>query len=166
MRGIGMVTIALVGALATSNGCLAQERCTTVADCAQKAMEAAYQAKLAFQIALPKGAVMAFNLPKCPDGWAPFAPLSGRVIVGVGAGAGLTERKLGDRGGEEEHRLTVDEMPSHSHQYQTAQNWDGDRSGRQNAGYERITPSTSPAGGDKPHNTMPPFQALLYCERQ
>lgn len=39
----------------------------------------------------------------------------GRVGVGAGQGPGLTNRPLGSRFGEEEHTLTVTEMPAHSH---------------------------------------------------
>jgi len=41
--------------------------------------------------------------------------LRGRVPMGAGAGAGLTARALGARGGEESHLLTAAEMPSHGH---------------------------------------------------
>lgn len=39
----------------------------------------------------------------------------GRVPVGCGLGVGLSKRALGDIGGEENHKLTKDEMPLHSH---------------------------------------------------
>ena len=39
----------------------------------------------------------------------------GRVGVGAGQGAGLTDRPLGSRFGEEVHLNTSDEMPSHAH---------------------------------------------------
>ena len=41
--------------------------------------------------------------------------LRGRVPMGAGAGAGLTARALGARGGEESHVLSAAEMPSHGH---------------------------------------------------
>jgi len=41
--------------------------------------------------------------------------LRGRVPVGVGSGAGLTARALGDNFGEENHTLITSETPSHSH---------------------------------------------------
>src|SRR6185437_10587695 len=46
-----------------------------------------------------------FNLPD----------LQGRVPVGAGAGSGLTNRVLAAKGGEENHTLSVAEMPSHGH---------------------------------------------------
>jgi microcystin-dependent protein len=46
-----------------------------------------------------------FNLPDC----------RGRSSIGVGAGAGLTNRVLNARGGEENHPLSTAELASHSH---------------------------------------------------
>lgn len=51
------------------------------------------------------GQDLSFNIPD----------MRGRVGVGVGQGASLTNRNLAGTGGEENHVLTVDEMPSHSH---------------------------------------------------
>jgi microcystin-dependent protein len=41
--------------------------------------------------------------------------LRGRVIVGSGQGENLNLYKPGDRGGEEKHTLSIEEMPSHAH---------------------------------------------------
>jgi len=41
--------------------------------------------------------------------------LRGRVVIGVGAGSGLSNRNVGDSGGEEQHTLSTGEIPSHSH---------------------------------------------------
>jgi microcystin-dependent protein len=46
-----------------------------------------------------------FNLPD----------LRGRVIVGIGQGEGLTNRVLGNQFGSEQHVLTQNEMPAHTH---------------------------------------------------
>jgi microcystin-dependent protein len=46
-----------------------------------------------------------FNLPPTP----------GRTLVGAGTGVGLTARTLGASGGEEDHVLTIAEMPAHNH---------------------------------------------------
>jgi len=46
-----------------------------------------------------------FNLPDS----------KGRVLGGVGSGAGLTARTTGAKVGTETHTLTISEMPSHSH---------------------------------------------------
>lgn len=132
-----------------------------------------------------KGAVLAFDRPggpagdgaaACPDGWSHFEPAGGRMIVGAGRhdntdasdrpltkytalANDLTIDKSASTGGEERHLLTQAEMPSHAHgvgafisdeppvKFQSG----GDR--------EFITP----AGGDQPHNNMPPYVALYYC---
>ncbi|MEY3011801.1 MAG: choline dehydrogenase [Pseudomonadota bacterium] len=44
---------------------------------------------------VPAGAVMFFNLPKCPDGWAPYAKADGRYLVGVQTG-GLVGEIVGE----------------------------------------------------------------------
>lgn len=51
------------------------------------------------------------------DGRTTFAlpDLRGRVPMGMGQGPGLSDRLYGQDGGEENHTLTVNEMPSHSH---------------------------------------------------
>ena len=46
----------------------------------------------------------------------------GRVLGAAGAGGDLTERFVGTSLGEEEHRLTIPEMPSHTHTGTTSTN--------------------------------------------
>jgi microcystin-dependent protein len=48
---------------------------------------------------------LSFNLPD----------LRGRVGIGAGQGADLTNRIMGQKSGEETHVLSTGEMPSHSH---------------------------------------------------
>ncbi len=51
---------------------------------------------------------IALNAIKTPD-------LRGRFVLGSGQGANLTNRTLDNSGGSENHTLTLDETPSHSH---------------------------------------------------
>jgi len=51
------------------------------------------------------------------DGRSTFAlpDMRGRMPIGVGSGAGLSPRYLGERAGDEEVTLNVNQMPSHNH---------------------------------------------------
>jgi microcystin-dependent protein len=51
------------------------------------------------------GSDTSFNIPD----------IRGRVCVGAGLGNTLTRRNLGSIGGEENHTMTVNEIPSHTH---------------------------------------------------
>lgn len=110
--------------------------------------------------------------------------LRGRTAIGVGQGAGLSNRTLGDMNGEENHTLTVGEMPSHSHTYNdayfaentgngqnnlfgTSGSTDNDNSfrWRTQAGGASTTPSdinTSSIGTSQAHNNMQPYMVLRY----
>lgn len=90
-----------------------------------------------------------FNLP---DG-------QGRALIGVGAGVSLTARALGDAGGEEEHQLTIAELPAHTHPY-TRVTSGGGQGGGGSAAHNSTADVTGSEGGDTPHNNMQPFLAL------
>ena len=80
---------------------------------------------------VPIGAIIMWSGTAVPDGWAlcdgtsynrsdgsgqiRTPDLRGRFIVGTGQGDGLSNRPLGQSGGSEAHRLTVAELPPHSH---------------------------------------------------
>jgi microcystin-dependent protein len=51
------------------------------------------------------------------DGQVTFAlpDMRGRVPMHVGLGPGLSNRVIGEKGGNESHALTIDELPAHSH---------------------------------------------------
>ncbi|WP_289028545.1 tail fiber protein, partial [uncultured Algoriphagus sp.] len=51
------------------------------------------------------------------DGRTTFAlpDLRGRVAIQQGLGPGLSDRRLGQKGGQENHTLVQSEMPSHTH---------------------------------------------------
>lgn len=115
-----------------------------------------------------RASVVAFDAPTCPVGWRAATQLAGRTIVGAGAGAGLSARKVGEVGGEEAHVLTVAEMPSHAHggnvslgghSYEHHQHGNGRLPG------EAWQGSSQSAGGGQGHNNMPPFAVLQYCKK-
>jgi microcystin-dependent protein len=96
-----------------------------------------------------------FNLPD----------LRGRSSLGSGQGPNLTNRILGTSGGVENHVLTIDEMPSHSHNIsvpQGDQNW-GNGGGNSFWGnnWGRTITSTS-VGSGKAHNNMHPFLVINF----
>lgn len=88
--------------------------------------------------------------------------IEGRFLLGADSG-----HTAGSTGGEEEHTLTVGEMPSHSHSFPVNSIPSGtmiytiDGS----AGTEVDTFSASSAGGNQPHNNMPPYVAVYIWKR-
>jgi microcystin-dependent protein len=88
--------------------------------------------------------------------------LARRVVVGVGG-----DWDLGDNGGEEQHTLSVDEMPSHRHQ----QSWEaGTSGGYQHTAFDSTSSGqtasndyTQYEGYDQPHNNLQPYLALRYA---
>ena len=120
---------------------------------------------------VPSGAVMAFDLADCPDGWIPadgtmLTPnLIDRTIVGSG-----DSYSLRDSGGAPTHKLEVSEMPKHTHligkdswldtSVYSASGFTGDYAKHSNKRY------TEPKGGGLAHNNMQPYIALLYCKKK
>ena len=114
------------------------------------------------------------------DGRVTFAlpNLSGRVPVGVGQGAGLTNRQLGEMSGTETVTLTTAQMPAHSHTV-NAVTADGNQNLPTNSfpantktldkEYSTVAPNTTmnPAmigvtGGSQPVGVMQPSLGVNY----
>jgi len=82
--------------------------------------------------------------------------------VGVGTGSGLSERQLGDAGGEEDHQLSEGEMPSHVHSVHSHLPFVA-LTGEEPIELPNPLPeSTGSTGGDQAHNNMPPYLALNF----
>jgi microcystin-dependent protein len=108
------------------------------------------------------------DVTKIPSGWAlcdgtnGTPDLRGRFIVGHGKGDGLTERKITEKGGEENVTLTEAQMPVHNH---PATRFDGNNSctcGGGGCACSMGFATTDNRGGSQPHNNMPPFYVLAY----
>lgn len=102
--------------------------------------------------AIPRGWRLCDGAEGTPD-------LRNRFVLGSGG-----EYGVGVTGGEETHKLTVSEMPSHTH---NIGRYTGGGGGSYDTGItELITPlratSLSYTGGSQPHNNMPPYFALCY----
>ena len=114
------------------------------------------------------------------DGRVTFAlpNLSGRVPVGVGQGAGLTNRQLGGMSGTETVTLTTAQMPAHSHTV-NAVTADGNQNLPTNSfpantktldkEYSTVAPNTTMnptmigvSGGSQPFGVMQPSLGMNY----
>ena len=111
------------------------------------------------------------------DGTSGTPDLRSRFIVGAGSelstksawgngwnvlGSGYYG--VGNTGGEEQHILTIPEMPSHNHNIKFrayggsgSTGWDGSN----DINLTNTFPSTN-TGGDMPHNTLPPYFSLAF----
>lgn len=142
---------------------------------------------------LPRGSIIMWYGSTVPNGWTicdgsnGTPDLRGRFVVGTGQGPGLSNRTMGDKGGEENHILTINEIPAHSHPYfdsfwienypffrdnfghnvQQNNNFGGNLFGNGGSydgdnnviGYNTNTSNT---GGGGSHNNMPPYYALVF----
>lgn len=89
---------------------------------------------------------------------------SGQMLLGVSDG-----HAIGSTGGEETHRLTIDEMPSHNHNVNLGYGSGGMGSscGRVDANNpaNRSWGPTGMSGGGQSHNNMPPYITVYRWRR-
>ena len=109
---------------------------------------------------IPQGWLLCDGTNGTPD-------LRGKVLIGTGTTSdewGSITYALGDIGGERLHKLTIEEMPSHSHKTKIGDGYQGtgwvDQSGE--AYYGWLDGYIGATGGDKPHNIMQPYMAINY----
>jgi len=109
------------------------------------------------------------------DGRTTFAlpDLRGRVAIHPGSGPGLSPIQWGEKGGEEDVTLTVNQMPSHEHSVigatlvgnpETAKNQKskGNNPPVNVPNIEMTSSMTGPTGGGLAHNNMPPFLGIYH----
>lgn len=118
------------------------------------------------------------------DGKSTYAlpNLQGSAPLDQGQGPGLTDRLMGETGGQENVTLISSEMPSHNHTVSclgsgaglqgSPQNnvWSGAAGRTPPALYSNAGPNsamnaldTTPVGSNLPHNNMPPYLVLNFC---
>lgn len=104
--------------------------------------------------------------------WEQFA--QGRTLIGVGTGNDGTNTQtfeIDSTGGEYKHKLTMDEMPSHTHKLQ----FRGGQGVQPNDPYEDDKPmlqgssaygkNVDNAGGDGSHNNVQPYVTVYFWKR-
>jgi microcystin-dependent protein len=134
---------------------------------------------------IPPGSIIIWNGTTVPNGWAlcdgskNTPDLRGRFILGSGQGNGLTNRVIWQSGGEENHKLSVAEMPSHTHKITSHADDDGycknppcgfqpsDRSTNDQwiadpYAIPNALTQIATMGNDVPHNNMPPYYVLAF----
>jgi len=97
--------------------------------------------------------------------WVTFA--AGRVLVGVDAGDPDFDT-VEATGGEKEHTLTVDEMPSHAHKTSNTTSYSPSESITLRIGAAAAASNntyTSEVGGGQAHNNLQPYIAVYMWKR-
>ena len=119
---------------------------------------------------VPPGAVVAFEAEKCPDGWKLYHASAGKFLLGANK-----DHTLRDEGGTEEHTLTLNEMPNHSHdddgrlllvqRSHDVTSKEVDSKGRDEINVRQGVPMSA-SGGNEPHENMPPYRVVNFCEKE
>lgn len=134
--------------------------------------------------AVPIGLIALWGKPasEIPAGWREYVNLRGKMPIGLDPdyvnkpedSQDYRLNALNQSGGERSHKLTIDEMPSHSHDtVNDASGSDNDSNGNGTAftmDFWEVTPNRrnlmkiEPTGGGQPHNNMPPYRVIQFIE--
>lgn len=122
--------------------------------------------------AVPAGLVIASTL-ECSDlepknGWSEYELARGRTIIGVNlhSAHGLSKRDLEDDGGAETVTLIEAQMPRHRHPVRYGPGADiGIGPVKYLLATGDLESATAFVGGNQPHENMPPYIALYFCEK-
>ncbi|MCY4405897.1 MAG: hypothetical protein OXC15_05980 [Rhodospirillaceae bacterium] len=112
---------------------------------------------------IPEGAVISFNLKKCPsEGWKEYTPAYGRFIRGIDRGV-IALDPVRDR---HPGHTQDDEIKAHSHRttiMQADNSVDGvDSTTTRSGEHHNVSRETERVGGPE---TRPKNVALLFCEK-
>lgn len=117
---------------------------------------------------IPIGMIAIWNKPATvpiPTGWKECTDLKGRVPVGWIEGDN-DFGYVGKEAGTRTHKLTIPEMPSHSHSF--VRNYGEVRGGKSdNTTAPRDGGNAlqlNPTGGDMPHNNLQPYRVIRFIE--
>lgn len=90
----------------------------------------------------------------------------GKFIVGYNSNDS-DYNQIGKTGGEKMHKLTIDEMPKHSHKIKVSGSTTGGYAGilRNNASDGPASGFIEVEGGNKPHENRPPFIVMALWRR-
>lgn len=95
-------------------------------------------------------------------GGTKWTKIEGRFLLGASS-----SYKINTSGGEATHKLTVNEMPSHSHTLYCGgnPNFAVSPTATGGQGWNAQTSTTSSTGGNVAHNNMPPYKVVYIWER-
>lgn len=123
--------------------------------------------------AVPKGMIAIWGKPApFPEGWEEYVPLRGRMPVGLEVYQSEFNT-IANTGGSKNKQLTIDEMPSHGHDWLYSYEGDDDNRGKSfdeftfNPGKIATTDEKNPigkTGGDQAFSLLNPYRVVHFIE--